>query len=135
MFENIGIKVNGIISLTAEEAFRISENSIFVDIREEYISSYKTFNVPFLLNLPLSKIEEWKNNLPHDKQIIICDTCGIYCREVAQKLISMGYENIAVLGGGIVEWEKNNFPIIKDISRQLDGGCPCQLRYRHKGTS
>lgn len=135
MFENIGIRINGIISLTADEAYKISSCSIFIDIREDYLTGYKNLNVLNLIHLPASKFEEWKHNLPRDKQIIIFDSSGIYCRSIAQKLIEEGYDNIAILGGGIVEWERAGLPLIIDKTKQLDGSCTCQLKYRHKGSS
>lgn len=135
MFENIGIKINGIISLTASEAYKISSYSIFLDIREDYLIGYKNLDVPNSIHFPASKFEEWKQNIPHDKQIIIFDSSGIYCRNIAQKLIEEGYNNVAILGGGVVEWERSGFPTIIDKTKQLDGSCTCQLKFRHKGGS
>ncbi len=41
-----------------------------------------------------------------------------------------GYENVANMAGGIVDWERDGLPLTTDISNRLSGSCMCQLKAR-----
>jgi 3-mercaptopyruvate sulfurtransferase SseA len=41
-----------------------------------------------------------------------------------------GFEKIANLAGGIVDWERDGLPITTDITKRLSGSCICQLKPR-----
>jgi rhodanese-related sulfurtransferase len=71
-------------------------------------------------------------NLPDDIPVIVADSVGLRSHEAMEFLLSKGFDNIANLAGGIVEWESDGLPIKKDITEQLDGSCVCQLKPRHK---
>ncbi len=43
-----------------------------------------------------------------------------------------GFENIANMAGGLVEWERDGLPLKSDKSERLSGSCACMLRKREK---
>lgn len=55
--------------------------------------------------------------------IIVYDDLGIYSSPRAWWLFKlMGFDNVAVLNGGLPEWKKNRYPIEKPNNRQLKIG-------------
>ncbi len=81
--------------------------------------------------MPKSGIEQDYLSLPRDLPLIIADSVGLRSHEVMEFLISKGFDNIANLAGGIVEWEQDGMPLKTDLSEQLSGSCVCQLRPRN----
>ncbi|HNW90077.1 MAG TPA: rhodanese-like domain-containing protein [Bacteroidales bacterium] len=129
LFSDLGFAGNGIRHISAREAFyAVSKGAVLVDIREEYHTSMKTFKVDNYLILPQSIFEENIINLPKDRPLIIADASGIHSKAVAEKLLKNGYTLVANLAGGIMDWERDGFPVQKDPARQLSGQCPCMLK-------
>jgi rhodanese-related sulfurtransferase len=133
-FQNIGIISSGFINLSAREAYAavIHGNAVIVDVREERLTGYKNFDVPRLIRMPGSRIEQDYISLPRELPLIIADSVGLRSHEAMEFLLSRGFANIANLAGGIVEWEQDGFPLKIDLTEQLSGSCVCQLRPRNK---
>ena len=125
---------SGFRNLTPREAFAEATegDALIVDVREPRLTGYKNFDVPRLVHMPKSGIEQNYMSLSSDLPLIIADSVGLRSHEVMEFLISKGYENIANLAGGIVEWEQDGMPLKIDKSEQLSGSCVCQLRPRNK---
>ena len=133
MFKNMGFLIGNILHLTPREAYELcNQDSIMIDVREEFMVGCKVFDVKKTLYCPASKISELYENLPKDSSLVIADATGIHSKEVITFLIEKGYKNIANLAGGLVEWERDNLPLQIDISEMLTGSCMCQLKQRHK---
>jgi len=134
LFNNKGFISAGFLNLSAREAYAEATvgNAVIVDVREERLTGYKNFDVPRLIRLPKSRLAEEHAHLPHDVPLIIADSVGLRSHEVMDFMISKGFENIANLAGGIVEWEQDGMPLKIDITEQLSGSCVCQLRPRNK---
>lgn len=134
LFHNKGFVSSGFLNLTPHEAFaEATEGSaIIVDVREERLTGYKCFAVPNVIYLPKSRIEKEYLHLPADVPLILADSVGLRSHEVIGFLLGKGFNNVANLAGGIVEWEHDGLPLKIDITEQLDGSCVCQLRPRNK---
>lgn len=133
-FKAKGFLSSGFLNLTPREAYsEATENgAVIVDVREERLTGYKTFDVPKIIYLPKSQVLEHLEILSLKVPLIIADSVGLRSHEVMEILISRGFKNIANLAGGIVEWEHDGLPLKTDLTEQLDGSCVCQLRPRHK---
>jgi rhodanese-related sulfurtransferase len=129
-----GFISSGFLNLSASEAYReaVENDAVILDVRELRLIGYKRFDVPKVINIPWSILIESYMNLPDDIPVIIADSVGLRSHEAMEFLLSKGFDNIANLAGGIVEWERDGLPIKKDITEQLDGSCVCQLKPRHK---
>jgi rhodanese-related sulfurtransferase len=133
LFKNKGISSSGMLHVSAHEAFELcKKGAILVDVREEYLLGYKMFDVDQIIYCPYSIITKKYSELPKDKTLIFADATGIHSKEAVQFLIEKGYENIANLAGGLVEWERDGVPIKTDVTEMLSGSCTCQLRKRNK---
>lgn len=126
-----GYFIHGVLNLTPKESFDLCEKgAVIVDVREEYMNTFKMFKVEKLFYLPYSKLEQLFTELPKDKPLIFADTVGLKSRESVLFMEAHGYENVANMAGGIVDWERDGLPIDTDITARLSGSCMCQLKAR-----
>jgi len=124
---------HGVLNLTPKESYTLCEKgAIIIDVREEYMNSFKMFKVESLIYLPFSEIEQLYSELPKDKPLIFADAVGLKSRESVLFMNSHGYDNAANMAGGIVDWEKDGLPLTTDITNRLSGSCMCQLKKREK---
>jgi rhodanese-related sulfurtransferase len=134
LFDNYGFQSGGIFNVSPREAFELcGKGAVIVDVREEYLNNFKNFNVPELLCLPKSRLVVDYESLPSEKYMIIADTVGLRSKEAVIFLKEKGFDKIANMAGGIVDWERDGLPITTDISKRLSGSCMCQLKTREKG--
>lgn len=128
-----GFFSHGVHNLTPGESFELCEKgAIIVDVREDYLSAFKMFTVEKVICLPLSQLKDHYKDLPDDKPLIFADAVGLRSYEGVLFMNSYGYDNVANLVGGIVDWEKDGFPVNTDINYRLSGSCMCQLKAREK---
>jgi rhodanese-related sulfurtransferase len=128
---NNGFFSHGVYNLTPRESFELcKKGAIIVDVREDYLNVFKMFRVERVLYLPYSHLEELYKELPADKPLIFADAVGLRSREGVEFMISHGYENVANMAGGIVDWERDGLPLTTDINYRLSGSCMCQLKPR-----
>ena len=126
----------GMLQLSAREAFaELQKDAILIDIREDYHAAMKTFLVENYCSLPLSIFDENIINLPADRLLVVADATGLHSKTAAEKLLQKGFLRVANLAGGIIDWERDGFPVNKDPSQQLTGQCPCMLKNMNKKKS
>ncbi len=128
-----GFFSHGVHNLTPGESLELCEKgAIIVDVREDYLNSFKMFRVESVLYMPCSKIEELYKELPTDIPLIFADSVGLRSRDGVVFMNDHGYKNVANMAGGIVDWERDGFPVCTDINYRLSGSCMCQLKAREK---
>ena len=128
-FQNMGLQISGIIHLSPKETFDVlSKGAFIVDIREEFEIAGKQFDVKNILFIPNKTLKEKFNLLPKDKPLIIADSVGLRSKNAVLFLKENGYENIANLNGGIVDWELDKLPMKIDEGELLTGSCLCKLK-------
>ncbi len=131
---NTGFFANGVLNITPKDSFvQCDKGAILIDVREAFMNSFKMFDVKNILYLPYSELEKLYIDLPHDIPLIFADAVGLKSRESVLFIKEHGYENVANLAGGIVDWGKDGLPITTDISNRLSGSCMCQLKQREGG--
>lgn len=132
-FNDKGIVSSGILNLSPAETLEIcKKGGIIVDVREDYLNRYKMFDVAEIIFCPQNILEESINELPRDKPLIFADATGINSKKAVLFLKEKGFENIANMAGGMVEWERDGLPIEEDKTERLTGSCACMLRRRDK---
>jgi len=131
---NTGFLSGGVFNLTPKQAFDLcQQGAVIIDVREEGLSRFKKFGVPEVIYCPYNLLEETYEHLPKDKSMIYADAAGLHSKEAVVLLMGKGLaDRIANLAGGLVEWEKDDLPLIIDKSEKLSGSCMCQLRQRNK---
>jgi rhodanese-related sulfurtransferase len=134
LFSGKCFKASGYLNITPKDAYQelISSESAILDVRQEEYLSYKRFDVPTVIHVPLSDIEQKMELIPHDIPIVVADSAGIRSKEAMMMLIEKGFQNIANLAGGLVEWERDGLPLIINSNERLEGACICQMRTKPK---
>lgn len=134
MWFNIGFNANDVLNLTPGESYELCINggAALIDVREDYMTSFKMFGVNNLVYLPFSQMGAMYDQLPSDQPLIFADSVGLKSRESVIFMKAHGYDNVANMAGGIVDWERDGLPINTDLSARLTGSCMCQLRPRNK---
>ena len=131
LFDNYGFLSCGILHVSPREAFELCrKGAVIVDVREEYLSNFKNFDVPEILFFPISRLVQKLSELPQDKYLIFADTVGLRSKEALVLLKDKGYVKIANMAGGIVDWERDGLPLKKNVEERLSGSCMCQLKPR-----
>jgi rhodanese-related sulfurtransferase len=133
MINSFGMFSNELLHLSPQEAYKSCINgAVLLDVREDYLNAFKKFDVPDIIYIPQSEIEQKLGELPNEKSLIVSDSAGLRSKEAAQLLLKKGFTNIANLAGGLIEWERDGLPLIVDTDERLTGSCMCQLKPREK---
>lgn len=129
LFKDKGIQIGNIKHLSPKETFELCDKGAYiVDVREEYETVYKQFDVQNIIYLPNTILKENINQLPKDKALIFADSVGLRSKQAVEFLIEQGYENIANLNGGIVDWEMDKLPMKINPDEAISGSCMCTMR-------
>lgn len=130
----IGFISGGIPNISPKEAYQLCiESAIIIDIRPDYVASFKKFDVDKILYFPINNCDFTYGKLDKNKTYIIAETStSENSREIVKKLIKKGFEKVYNLSGGFVEWERDNMPLKTNIKERLTGSCMCQLKPREK---
>jgi rhodanese-related sulfurtransferase len=128
---NKGYFAHGIFNLTPGVSLELSKTgAIIIDVRENYMNGFKMFGSSNVIYAPFSELGNYYQNLPADRLLIFADAVGLKSREAVLFMKEHGYENIANMAGGIVDWERDGLPLTTDIRNRLTGSCMCQLKKR-----
>jgi rhodanese-related sulfurtransferase len=134
MFVDTGFFTGDLFNLTPKQAFVLcQQGAVIIDVREEDLSRFKMFCVPEVIYCPYSMLGETCAHLPKDKPMIFADAAGLHSKEAVVLLMERGFTGtVANLAGGLVEWERDDLPLVIDKTEKLSGSCMCQLRPRDK---
>jgi len=134
LFQNFGIISQNILNLSPRETYKLctENNAILVDVREEGLVGMKMFDVPQVIYCPKSILHDNFGKLDKTKPLIFADAAGLRSKESVIFLTENGFENIANMAGGLVEWDRDNLPLHTDVNNRLSGSCMCQLKFREK---
>lgn len=125
--------MNDLMFLSPSEALdQIHAGALLIDLRDQYYTNGRYYDVEDFVSIFYKEFPERYQELPQDRLLILADYVGIHSKELGFFLISKGYEHVASLVGGIVDWVKDGMPTIIDHSEELVGGCACQLKKRKR---
>lgn len=133
LFENRGMQIKGVRHISPKEAFDLcGKGAVMIDVREDYLNTFKTFDVHQLIRIPFSELKLKWTELSTENAFIFADSVGLYSHEAVDFMIEKGFKHIANMAGGIIDWEKDNLPMKINIRERLTGSCMCQLKPREK---
>ncbi len=105
----------GELDLSATKALFDTHSICFVDARSEYV--YYKSHLKGAISLSKSRFDEQCPDFRQKKSldtfiVVYCSeaSCG-KARSVAKKLIQIGYKNVKVYTGGLIEWAHAGFPM------------------------
>jgi rhodanese-related sulfurtransferase len=116
----------------------VKRGAILVDVREREEAEQLAFDVPAIVNIPLSEFEVRYKELAMDKELVIVCRSGSSSLRAAGFLINHGYDPVKVVNmkHGIIRWVQRGFPVKGDISGIADtntGGCCNHTGSKEKG--
>ncbi|MFZ4399658.1 MAG: rhodanese-like domain-containing protein [Bacteroidales bacterium] len=133
LFKKPGMVIKDVRHISPKEAFDLcGKGVVMIDVREDYLNTFKTFDVPQLISMPFSEIKKRWNELSKEIYMIFADSVGLYSIETVEFLKEKGFAKIANMAGGIVDWEKDGLPMKINTKERLSGSCMCQLKPREK---
>jgi len=84
---------------------------LIVDVRTP--AEYAEGHIAGAVNLPLQTIEQWYKELPKDKPVYLYCRSGNRSQQAAEFLKKKGFSNIYNEKGGLVDWKKRNYPLVR----------------------
>jgi len=107
------------------DAFKLStKNSVFVDVREKDELERIAYNVTNVINIPLSQFEHRFHLLSKEADLIIVCRTGRRSGLVTDFLSNRGYSHARNLIGGIIQWEEEGLPVIRNEEKGLYESAP-----------
>ena len=89
----------------------IAEGALLVDVRELAEVAQVAFDVPGVLLLPLSELEQRFAELPRERELVLVCQVGERSLKATYFLMCQGYTRVANLEGGLLKWARKGFPI------------------------
>jgi rhodanese-related sulfurtransferase len=106
---------------------KVKEGALLVDVRERDEVAQLAYDVPNIVNIPLSEFEERYTELPKNQQLVMVCRGGGRSLKATYYLRNHGYTNVVNMQHGIIRWVQKGFPTIGDTSsvaeKSTDGGC------------
>jgi rhodanese-related sulfurtransferase len=118
--ENKQIFVNEICPTSTQSW--IKKGALLVDVREQDEVAQLAFDVPNLINIPLSEFENRCTELPLDQNLVIVCRSGSKSFRATGFLIYNGYDAAKVVNmkHGIIRWVQKGYPTRGDTSIVAD---------------
>jgi rhodanese-related sulfurtransferase len=101
----------------------IKRGCLLLDIREASEVAQLSFDVPKILNIPMSSLEERLHELPKDEKVIVVCTTGERSRRVVAYLQNHGFTNYIQMKKGLEKWVQKGFPTKGNTSQIPSHSC------------
>lgn len=101
----------------------VKNGALLVDVREKNEVNELAYDVPDIINIPLSDFENRYLEIPKDKNVIMVCKSGGRSLRAAGFLVNHGYTNVLNMQHGIVRWVQKGFPTRGNTSAVT--GDPC----------
>lgn len=88
----------------------VKNGALLVDVREKDEVSELAYDVPNIINIPLSEFEERINEIPKDRDVVMVCKGGGRSLRAAGFLVNHGYDKVVNMEHGITRWVQKGFP-------------------------
>jgi len=102
----------------------VKKGALLVDVRESDEVNELAYDVPNIINIPLSEFEERFNEIPKDIDVVMVCKGGGRSLRAAGFLVNHGYTNVVNMQHGIARWVQKGFPT-KGNTSVVTGGDSC----------
>ena len=97
----------------------VKNGALLVDVREKDEVAELAYDVPNIINIPLSEFEERFNEIPKDKEVVMVCRSGGRSLRAAGFLVNHGYTNVVNMEHGMIRWATKGFPTKGNTSSVL----------------
>jgi len=104
----------------------VKKGALLVDVREKDEVAELAYDVPNIINIPLSEFEERFTEIPKDQYVVMVCKSGGRSLRAAGFLINHGYDpnKVVNMQHGIIRWVQKGFPTKGDTTVVTgDGSC------------
>lgn len=89
----------------------LAEGALLVDVRECAEVARLAFDVPALVQVPLSDFERRFDELPRDRPLVLACESGPRSLKATYFLMYQGFTDVANMDGGLAKWARKGFPV------------------------
>lgn len=126
---NKGMVISGIRHLSPKETIEVLKlGATLVDVRPPLQVMMKAFDVDEIIYCSYLQFKDSFSCIPKDKPVVLADAVGLRSQECIKILLENDYSQVANLAGGILDWEHDGLPLLKNPGSQLNGPCLCMLK-------
>jgi len=93
----------------------LAEGAQLVDVRELYEVAQTAFDVPGVVLLPLSELQQRHGELPRDRLLVLACQGDERALKATYFLMYQGFTQVACMQGGLAKWERKGFPMCGTI--------------------
>ena len=94
----------------------VKKGALLVDVREKDEVEKLAYDIPGIINIPLSEFEERFQEIPKDKPVVMVCKSGGRSLRAAGFLVNHGYTNVVNMQHGITRWVLKGFATEGDTS-------------------
>lgn len=88
----------------------VKNGALLVDVREKDEVAELAYDVPSIVNIPLSEFEERFNEIPQDRDVVVVCRSGARSLRAAGFLVNHGYAKVVNMEHGMIRWATKGFP-------------------------
>ena len=85
--------------------------SVLVDVRTSSEVEKKAINLKSLKKIPFEELEQRISELPANRKVVFFSRVGVKGQEAAKILTRYGFDDVAMVDGGITAWEEDGLPV------------------------
>lgn len=112
IFQGFLKKSTGPVGTPADVTALINrKNAQVIDLRKP--DEYKKGHIATAQNIPLDQIQNYLGQIDKNRPVVLVDKTGSLSRTAARLLRGVGFKEVYVLEGGLVEWKKADMPLSK----------------------
>ena len=105
-------------SVTAQQLVNMvnNDNAVVVDVRDS--KEFEAGHIVGAINIPHTALESRMNEISKykDKPLVLTCKMGQHSGAAGTVLRKAGFEQVARLTGGVLEWRNQNLPVVKGKS-------------------
>ena len=92
---------------------RVAQGALVIDVREANEIEVLAYDVPGVINIPLSELPNRMAELPTDRPLILACRTGLRSAKAAAMLAEAHFAPLFHIKGGIIAWEAAGLPVKK----------------------
>ena len=92
----------------------LQQGALLVDVRERDEIAHLAFDVPGIILMPLSELEQRYAELPTDQPLILACRDGSRSLRATYYLMNKGYDKVSNMKFGLKRWVVRGFPVKGD---------------------
>ena len=119
LLQQVKSEIDEVDVTQAHELLAADERPLVVDVRE--MDEWTEGRIPGAIHVPRGNLESRIEQAApdHSQQILVYCAVGARSAFAAKSLEELGYENVASIAGGYVDWKRSGLPT--ELPRSLDG--------------